>query len=119
MIGPTNVISLLANKMGWQAARTQNLNFNVANAETPGFKRRELKDFHEVLRRNASKLRETTSALAPIVPVESKDINRTFDEVSREDEMLTITENSTSYSANLQFFKKYLNLMKTVLGKAN
>jgi flagellar basal body rod protein FlgB len=107
MIGMTKTTALLVNKMGWQIAKAQRLNQNIANVETPGYKRVDIAPFEKVL--NDQKLHKAHSL--SIQDVQSSE------EVTREGEVMKLVENVSDYQSNLQLFKKYLNLLKTVVGK--
>ncbi|WP_010299290.1 flagellar basal body rod protein FlgB [Candidatus Odyssella thessalonicensis] len=104
-----NVLNQLVNKMSWNIARNQRLNSNIANFDVPDYKRVDIQPFTKSLRHN--------NAGSPN-SVHIKEIATPAFEMSRETEMLQLTENVANYQTNLNLFKKYLGLMKTVLGRA-
>lgn len=118
MFEPTKLMTLLVNKMAWQNAKTEKSSHNIANAETPGYKRREIKKFSEVLKTNLGKMKNDPSMVSPYMEIKGNHEIRTGEEVTRDMEVMLLAENSMHYNANLQLFKKYLGLMKTVIGRA-
>lgn len=117
MLEPTKLLTLLVNKMAWQNSKTHLHSHNIANAETPGFKRVELKKFREVLKSNISQLKKNESLLSPIMSIENGQQIHTNDEAKRDMESMEMAENSINYQANTHLYKKYLSLMKAVIGK--
>ncbi|AIK96814.1 flagellar basal body rod protein FlgB [Candidatus Odyssella acanthamoebae] len=102
-----NVLTNLVNKMSWNIARSQRLNANIANFDIPGYERREVESYEKSVRYSAA-------TYQPILHI--KEVTQGV-EMSRENEMLQLTENATNYQANLNIYKKYLGLLKTVIGK--
>lgn len=100
------VMNLLVHKMNWHVAKTQRINQNIANHDTPGYKRQDIKSF-EVSYKNINADRR----IYPTI--------QDSEEVNREHEMLLLTETAADYQTNMQLFKKYLSLMKTVIGNRN
>lgn len=99
-----NVLNQLVNKMSWNIARNQRLNANISNFDVPGYKRTDIRSF------------EKSVSLTQDVPVRINEVREGV-EMSRENEMLQITENSANYQANLNLYKKYLSMVKAILGK--
>lgn len=102
MLEKTNILNTLIQKMSWQVARGEQFNKNMANIETPGFKRLDIEPFDVYLNPNKS-----TTSYRTI---------QSSQELSREKEMISLTENATDYQSNLQLFRKYMNLMKIIIG---
>ncbi len=103
-----NVVNNLVGKLSWNIARSQRLSSNIANFDVPGYQRLDVKPFEQSVRSSP----QTNSS---ILAVQS---TRHGAEMSREEEMLKLSENTSSYQANLSLVKKYLGLLKTVIGKA-
>ncbi|MBW8309278.1 MAG: hypothetical protein K0M45_06540 [Candidatus Paracaedibacteraceae bacterium] len=103
-----NVLTQLVNKMSWNVARSQRLNANIANFDIPGYKRTDIQPFNKSVR-SSTMTQEPTLYIKEVIEGV---------EMSRENEMLQLTENSANYQANLNIYKKYLGLLKTVIGKA-
>jgi flagellar basal-body rod protein FlgB len=117
MFEPTKLLTLMANKLEWHKEMTHRIGHNIANSETPGFKRVDLKSFNDILKSNASLFKKNQSSLTPIMPINNRHQIQTRDEVKRDVESMIMAENSVNHQANLQLYKKYLGLMKTVVAK--
>lgn len=102
-----NVLSQLVNKMTWNIARSQRLTTNISNFDVPNYQARDIRPFEESIQ-GATAKQQSVLHVAEVVG------GREF---SRETQTLDLTENAANYQANLNIFKKYLGLMKTVLGK--
>jgi flagellar basal body rod protein FlgB len=48
MFEPTKLLTLMANKLEWHKEMTHRIGHNIANSETPGFKRVDLKSFNDI-----------------------------------------------------------------------
>jgi flagellar basal-body rod protein FlgB len=128
------ILSMLRTRMQWSQERQRVLAENVANADTPKYRGRDL---------TAPKFDEPTQiAGAPVTTVslsqtdsghigglgssgsafktESKDkfeIRPTGNAVNIEDEMMKVAANQMDYQAVTALYTRSLNLMKTALGK--
>lgn len=104
--------------MSWQVSRMQQLTTNIANAETPHYVRRDLKDFGSVLKNHSHELRKNQSIFSPILSVRAQDHRIVPEEISRETEVLSMTENTVDHLTNLNYYKKCQSMLKTVIGKS-
>ena len=104
---PKNTLDSLVGKMTWNIARGQRISSNIANYDVPGYQRLDVKSFAQSIR------------TAPVTNESTLNVQSTRHgiEISREEEMLKLSENTSNYQANLNVFKKYLSLLKTVIGK--
>jgi flagellar basal-body rod protein FlgB len=107
MIGSTKSMNLLINKMGWQVARSERFSQNIANVDTPGYKRVDIAPFDQIVKEMNGQNNITSSI---------RDIQSDA-EITREGEIMNLTETVSNYQSNLHIFKKYLGLLKTVIGK--
>lgn len=107
MIGSTKSMDLLTNKMGWQVARSERFSQNIANVDNPGYKRVDIAPFETIVKNMQGQM----NVLSSIRDVKSSE------EITREGEIMNLTETVSDYQSNLQIFKKYLGLLKTVIGK--
>lgn len=105
MINSTKTMNSLVDKMAWQVARGERLSQNISNMETPGYKRIDIKPF-EIANRHHDNPHRTLA----FQNIESSE------PITREGEMMQMAENVAGYQTNLQLFKKYLGLLKTVIG---
>lgn len=133
-MGLSNIplFSALAEKMKWHQTRQSLLAENVANAETPGYRGRDLKayGFAEHMR-NLSVATISTTATDPghIVKASSGagdpnarqlnsfEITPEGNGVTLEDEMMKVTSNQMDYQAVTAVYSRSLRIIKTALGR--
>jgi flagellar basal-body rod protein FlgB len=126
------ILSMLRTRMQWSQERQRVLAENVANADTPKYRGRDLTapKFEEPaqvapvstvsLATTASGHIASTSATGSAFNTESKDkfeTRPTGNAVSLEDEMMKVAANQMDYAAVTALYTRSLNLMKTALGK--
>ena len=104
---PNNTLNSLVGKMTWNIARGQRISSNIANYDVPNYQRLDIKPFKQSI--ITSPLHNET-----LLSVQS---TRHGHEMSREEEMLKLSENTSNYQANLNLLKKYFGLLKTVIGQ--
>lgn len=129
----TPVFAALTDKMRWHQARQGLLAENVANANTPNYKGRDLA--HYDFEKRASGLSSasiTTVATQPThfsVGGSSADafgaqrmanfeITPEGNGVTLEDEMMKVTTNMMDYQAATSLYQKSIKIIKTALGKS-
>lgn len=126
------VFSALTDKMRWHQARQGLLAENVANAETPGYKGRDLAQYDYAARHSAtSSASISTTATQPMhFSVSSGDAGG-FDAqrmanfevtpegngVTLEDEMMKVTSNMMDYQAATSLYQKSVRILRVALGK--
>ena len=129
------VFSALTDKMRWHQTRQALLAENVANAETPGFRGRDLKQFNYAETAGAfSSASVTTTATQPMhFSVGGGDGSSAFgaqqmanfeitpegNGVSLEDEMMKVTTNMMDYQAATGLYQKSIKILRTALGKSS
>lgn len=126
------LFTALTEKMKWHQTRQSLLAENVANAETPGYRGRDLKVFgFEEHMRNLSIARIQTSVTDPshiaaagengdgFGPrrMNSFEITPEGNGVTLEDEMMKVTANQMDYQAVTSIYTRSLRLIRTALGK--
>jgi flagellar basal-body rod protein FlgB len=123
------LFSMLKTRMYWLNERQKVLAENVANADTPGFRGRDLKqlDFHEVLRTSGPVQLAVTApghiggvAAGNRFPVDNRGGFETTprgNAVVLEDEMLKVAETQIDHQAATQLYSRSLGLIKTALGR--
>lgn len=126
------LFAALTEKMKWHQARQGLLAENVANAETPGFRGRDLKAFgFEEHMRNISTARiEPLVTNAAHIAVSTSDtdafgarqlnnfeITPEGNGVTLEDAMMKVTTNQIDYQTVTSLYTKSLQLIKTALGR--
>jgi flagellar basal-body rod protein FlgB len=102
-----NVLTHLVDKMSWNVARSQRLNRNIANFDIPGYKRTDIQPYEKSVRYSAAPHQPTLYI---------KEVQEGV-EMSREHEMLQLKENAANYQVNLNIYKNYLGMLKTIIGK--
>ena len=126
------LFTALTEKMKWHQARQSLLAENVANAETPGYRGRDLKAFgFEEHMRNLSVTRIGTD-VTDVRHIEvagsgadgfgsrrinSFEITPEGNGVTLEDEMMKVTSNQMDYQTVTTLYTRSLRLIRTALGR--
>ena len=135
-MGLSNIplFSALTEKMKWHQTRQGLLAENVANAETPGFRGRDLKAYgFEEHMRNVSVASIATEATNPMHIVKAGSGADGFDSrqlnnfeitpegngVTLEDEMMKVTTNQMDYQAVTALYTRSIKMIKTALGRSS
>ncbi|MCX8135050.1 MAG: flagellar basal body protein [Roseococcus sp.] len=122
----TGPIALAERRLAWLDARQRLLAQNVANADTPGFRPRDLMPFAEVLARRraapglaVTDARHITPAGLASGEVAARIRERTPDgnAVSIEEQALRIAETDQAHALAMGLHRKYLGLFRTALGR--
>jgi flagellar basal-body rod protein FlgB len=126
------LLSALTEKMKWHQARQSLLAENVANAETPGYRGRDLKAFgFEEHVKNLSTAKIATRATQPTHITVSgtgadgfgaRDMNNfeitpEGNGVTLEDEMMKVTSNQLDYQTITAVYTRSLRIIKSALGR--
>ncbi|MBU1335580.1 MAG: flagellar basal body rod protein FlgB [Devosia sp.] len=126
------VFTALTDKMRWHQARQGLLAENVANAETPGFRGRDLAQYDFADRSSGfSSASVTTSATQPMHFSVSSSEGSAFgaqrmanfevtpegNGVTLEDEMMKVTTNMMDYQAATTLYQKSIKILKTAMGR--
>jgi flagellar basal-body rod protein FlgB len=125
-----SVFSMLRTRMSWHQERQRLLAENVANADTPKFRPRDLDqpNFDKPMAQVASlEMRRTetghfTGALGGGTAfaagrASGYEIRPSGNAVNLEDEMLKVASNQMDYQAATTLYTRSLGLLKTALGK--
>lgn len=127
-----NLFQALKAKMQWHQSRQGVLAENVANADTPGYRGRDLEEFSfetalrartvgiETARTSSghlkgSMLRETGGAKAD--PVTGFEVTPDANTVVLEEQMMKVTANQMDYQAVTSLYTKGLGLIRTALSR--
>jgi len=126
------LLSALTEKMKWHQARQSLLAENVANAETPGYKGRDLKafGFEEHMQQLSTAKIETVATQPMHISVAGTDadgfgarqmnnfeVTPEGNGVTLEDEMMKVTSNQLDYQTITAVYTRSLRILKTALGK--
>ena len=128
------LFAMLRTRMQWHQERQRVLSENVANADTPGFRARDLvpPKFDRMMPRSApgvSLVRTDTSHQSgagsglgggnsfETMRSNGQEIRPTGNAVSLEDEMIKVAANQMDYQAATALYTRSLGLIKTALGR--
>ncbi len=127
----TPVFSALTDKMRWHQTRQGLLAENVANAETPGYRGRDLKQFDTNDRLSAmSSASVSTSVTQPMhfsvssgvggfdaQRMANFEITPEGNGITLEEEMMKVTTNMMDYQAATTLYQKSIRILRVALGK--
>ena len=126
------IFAALRGKMEWNEARQKLLAENVANAETPGYRGRDLKEFEfgeMVAKSSISSMAAVTTQPGHIAikgtqggefgarAMNSFEITPDGNGVVLEDEMMKVAANQMDYQAATSLYARSLKLIRTALGR--
>jgi flagellar basal-body rod protein FlgB len=131
-IGHIPLFAALSKRMAWLTARQTVLAENVANANTPGYVAKDLKelDFRSLIGNGGAATGgalqlaadqpghiapAVPSAPAPVVPV-ADDQSLSGNGVSLESQMMKVSTNASEYALVTTLYKQNISMIKTVLG---
>lgn len=127
------LMQMMTKKMSWLSRRTEVIAQNVSNADTPGYKARDLKtvDFAELVRREAvptnpgprlTHARHMTGTALPL-PFDTKKAPDHFEtsingnDVSVEQQLTRLGQTQLSYEATTNLYRKHLDLFRIAIGR--
>ncbi|NNU17406.1 flagellar basal body rod protein FlgB [Parvularcula sp. ZS-1/3] len=126
MIDGISLFTTMTNKMDYLTTRHTLLAQNVANADTPGYKAQDLKNFTEALRtvKPAGMLathgRHMIAELGNTTFREDNAVGGwetapSGNQVTLEEQMINAADNARDYQLSTQLMKKHVGMMKAVL----
>ncbi len=124
----------MAKRLSWLGERQQVLANNVANADTPGYRARDLKapeaaSFKRMLGGGGTKLamagtqpahlagQSAKSAPNSVDKVDSHEIVISGNSVSLEEEMMKVGKTMMDYQLTTNLYRKHIMMIKTALGR--
>jgi len=131
-IGKLTLFSIVKNRLNWLGQRQEVLAQNVANADTPRYKPRDLKayNFQELVRNKTAQLNLDASGpnhiqgnRRRIRDYASQEERSPFETapngnaVILEEQMAKINETQMSHSLTTELYKKHLNMIRMAIGK--
>lgn len=124
------VFSALTDKMRWHQTRQGLLAENVANAETPGYRGRDLKQFDTSDRLSMSSASVSTAVTQPMhfsvssgaggfdaQRMANFEITPEGNGITLEEEMMKVTTNMMDYQAATSLYQKSVRILRVALGK--
>jgi flagellar basal-body rod protein FlgB len=122
-----SIFTTLGEKMRWHQARQSLLAENVANAETPGYRGRDLKAFAlddpraGISTATTQPRHISANAASPSAHgaqrMASFEITPSGNGVTLEDEMMKVTTNMMDYQAATTLYQKSVRILRTALGR--
>ena len=129
MIGDSSLLAALKGRMQYHQSRQKLLAENVANADSPKYKPKDLKPFDMVAaaqQRTDSALPVRTHAAHMVsknaLPANARnakpfETTQTGNAVNLEDEMLKMSQNNSDYQMATTLYTKSLSYLRIALGK--
>jgi flagellar basal-body rod protein FlgB len=132
-IGNLPLFSALSQKMHWHQVRQNVLSENVANAELPGYRGKDLKEFQidsHVPGSSTQRLGTTTtttqhiatlSARSNPISVEAEygyELTPEGNSVGLEEEMMKVAGNQMDYMAVTSLYSRSIKILKTAIGRS-
>jgi flagellar basal-body rod protein FlgB len=133
-IGDIPILSMLRTRLDWSQERQRVLAENVANADTPNYRARDLSPLRF---QEPAQVQEASVSLVSLVRTEGGhmgaldqggspfqsastsgyEMRPTGNAVNLEEEMMKVAANQMDYQAASALYTRSLNLLKTALGK--
>jgi flagellar basal-body rod protein FlgB len=124
------IFSMLRTRMNWHQERQRLLAENVANADTPGYRPRDLTplDFGRQVEQAGGQLQLALTSPGHLVgpggtgkfatePPAKYDVRPAGNAVNLEDEMMKVAANQMDHQAAISLYSRSLGLLKTAIGK--
>lgn len=125
------IFAALRAKMAWISERQKLLSENIANADTPGYRPRDLKqvDFRALLEKQTSSVGVTLTNRRHLgggvaqnynfKPVESEagEVSPSGNAVSLEEEMMKVGQSQMEFELTTSLYRKHMQLLKLALGR--
>lgn len=131
-LNKTALFETMKGRLGWLSQRQQVLARNIANADTPGYRPRDLESFGfgEMVRSRAGHLDMETTRAAHLGGQRrsgnefTKRVQRrpyetapTGNAVILEEQMAKVNETSVAHKLTTQLYRKHLAMIRTALGR--
>jgi flagellar basal-body rod protein FlgB len=114
------VFSALTDKMRWHQTRQGLLAENVANAETPGYRGRDLEQYDFADRQGTQPMHFSASSGEGAFAAQRManfEITPEGNGITLEDEMMKVTTNMMDYQAATTLYQKSIRILRVALGK--
>jgi flagellar basal-body rod protein FlgB len=125
------IFSMLRTRMNWHQERQRLLAENVANAETPGYRPRDLTplDFGRQVQQASGQLQLALTSPAHLTGLGASassfavdrsgkyDVKPAGNAVNLEDEMIKVAANQMDHQAAISLYSRSMGLLKTAIGK--
>jgi flagellar basal-body rod protein FlgB len=125
------IFSMLRTRMNWHQERQRLLAENVSNADTPGYRPRDLAplDFGRQVQQASGQLQLALTAPGHVTAAGAKsgsfameragkyDVKPMGNAVNLEDEMMKVAANQMDHQAAISLYSRSMGLLKTAIGK--
>jgi flagellar basal-body rod protein FlgB len=127
------IFAMMSKRMAWLAQRQQVLAQNIANADTPGYRPRDLKPlgFKELARSSLASLRPKVTHAAHIatasgaretgfpqtVQKESVETTLSGNAVVLEEQLMKASQTAMDYETTTNLYRKHISMIKDALGR--
>jgi flagellar basal-body rod protein FlgB len=124
------IFSMLRTRMNWHQERQRLLAENVANADTPGYRPRDLAplDFGRQVQQASGQLQLALTSPAHLSGIGGAggfaterpakyDVRPAGNAVNLEDEMMKVAANQMDHQAAISLYSRSMGLLKTAIGK--
>jgi len=125
------IFSMLRTRMNWHQERQRLLAENIANADTPGYRPRDLGplDFGRQVQQASGQLQLALTAPGHLATTGGAggsfatdrsgkyDVKPTGNAVNLEDEMMKVAANQMDHQAAISLYARSMGLLKTAIGK--
>jgi len=118
MLKGINILNLTSSMASHAAQRHSVIAENIANADTPEYKAKDLKPFADVYKSAALSGEPVYSQAFQIIETNMGDAHSpNGNSVSLEDQMMRSAQTQNDHAMALMLYKKTLTIMKTAVGK--
>lgn len=133
-LGKLPLFSMMSQRIAWLGKRQQVLAQNVANADTPGYHARDLKQptFRDLIEgARGQGIGMATTRANHIAPAGSSDPGRNFKDaeekagevslsgnsVDIEDQMMKVAQTAMDHQVTVNLYRKHISMIKAALGR--
>jgi flagellar basal-body rod protein FlgB len=133
-LGKLPLFSMMSQRLAWLGKRQEVLAQNVANADTPGFHARDLKEqtFRDLLGASGAgdvaMARTRANHIAPAgeangnrafkaVDPKDADVSLSGNSVDVEDQMMKVSKTAMDHQLTINLYRKHIAMMKAALGR--
>lgn len=127
-VGEISLLSMLKTKMHWHNDRQNVLAENIANADTPRYKAKDLKALTFEVPQAVAPAQTNAFHLAGFSPgvsggeagkANAFETRPSGNSVVLEDEMLKLGDNQGDYQTAVSLYQKSIGLLRTAIGRSN
>ena len=123
----------ITQRMSWLGERTRVLSQNIANADTPGYKPKDVKplDFEAEMRKLApveparTSQKHMNGTMPPSGEFDVKKSKKFYEQAREEnavvieEQMMKLSESQVSYNMMVNLYRKHVDMFKTAIGRGS